>query len=291
MRRGVGKINEERVCIDSLVQHLRGLEEASVITAQEELNDPPDYWLSIGAQRFAVEVTSIVADQGYAALCRVLHTSVKEQCDSSIVGTYALEVFRRPLIPKRGSVQWRALVSHIVSSLKSMSCSSEAGAVALLRDKDGSLTLVKVGEAGRKVGLLSTEAKWEGEMLEELSELLADRVETKRVKIEKKGVLGTCPDVILALYDAYGYADIETAQQALASVQGYDWLHSIYWVAGFSKRQNALYPDSPGRSGTFLYSKNQAWCSHAAPNSGRTHRCAAPPVRPQTYEPTMLSRT
>jgi hypothetical protein len=76
MRRGGNKIDEERVCIDSLVQHLLALNEI-LIDTEREPEDPPDFWLSLGSRRFAVEITSIVADQGYAALCSALHSTIK----------------------------------------------------------------------------------------------------------------------------------------------------------------------------------------------------------------------
>jgi hypothetical protein len=51
MRRGSDKIDEERVCIDSLIQYLKGLDASSCIEAQEDPDDPPDYWLTVGKHR------------------------------------------------------------------------------------------------------------------------------------------------------------------------------------------------------------------------------------------------
>lgn len=103
------------------------------------------------------------------------------------------------------------------------------------------------------------EPKWEGEVEEELSSLLGAAIEKKQKKVAQKGILNTCDGIILALYDAYGFSDIETARQAFSRLQGYEWLHSIYWVASFTDRPNILYPDNPGRYGEFLYSKDSAW--------------------------------
>ncbi len=48
-------------------------------------------------------------------------------------------------------------------------------------------------------------------------------------------------------------------KQALLKVQGYEWLHSIFWAASFTDRSNTLYPGKPGRGGVFLYSKKEEW--------------------------------
>ncbi len=88
---------------------------------------------------------------------------------------------------------------------------------------------------------------------------MKDAIEKKRSKIEKKGVMRVCPDVILLFYDAYGYGDIADAARALSRIKDYDWLHSIYWSASFSNCPNVMYPESPGRAGGFLYSKNEIW--------------------------------
>jgi hypothetical protein len=104
MSHGPNRIDEERVGIDSLVQHLKGLEAVSCVLAQEEPNDPPDYWMWVGGHRFAVEITSITTDQEYVAGCRSLAHAIKarHESDSPVAGTYAVEVFRQPGIPKRG---------------------------------------------------------------------------------------------------------------------------------------------------------------------------------------------
>jgi hypothetical protein len=45
--------------------------------------------------------------------------------------------------------------------------------------------------------------KWEGEVEKELAQLLEVAVAKKLKKLQKKGVMNDCPNVILALYDAY----------------------------------------------------------------------------------------
>jgi hypothetical protein len=271
MRRGDNKIDEESVCIDSLVQHLLGLHE-SLVKIEREPEDPPDFWLSLGCRRFAVEVTSITADQSYAALCKHLHSLIKKLC-IGFPGTYVIDVFRRPDIPKRESKQWKALVAEMTAIIRDMSASLATNEIVVLSDRGGSLSLSKLKPEGSVVGLMHMpEPKWEGDVQVELSSLLGAAIKRKRERIAKKHSADQCDGVILALYDAYGFGDLDAARQALSRLQGHEeWLHSIYWAASFMDRLNLLYPESPGRFGEFLYSKEEAWQS--APNPG-----AAPDV-------------
>ena len=102
-------------------------------------------------------------------------------------------------------------------------------------------------------------AKWGGEVREELSRLIQKRIEVKWELLKKKGVLDQCPNVILLLYDAYNYGTIEDVRKAFLNIKGYEWLHSIFIALSSSDALNRLYPDSPGRKGVFLYSKNKLW--------------------------------
>lgn len=111
-------------------------------------------------------------------------------------------------------------------------------------------------------------AKWEGEVQAGLARLIQNAVSSKRSKLEKNGVPQQCGDSILCLYDAYGYGDTEDAQVALRNVRGYYWFHSIFWAAASfvdlsagtpQVRRNELYPQEPGRIGSFLYTRKDRW--------------------------------
>lgn len=262
MSRGSRKIDEERVCIDALIQYLKEVCDSSCIEAQEEADDPPDYWLKVGEHRFAVEITSIVEDQGYDALCNSLYGSIKAQIKSgdSFPGNYAVEFFRRPEIPERWMREWKKLVAYAATKIRGLAGSNPGSESRVFQDKGGYITVSKWTDEGSVVGMCRTpEAKWEVEVQDELSKLLKQAIGKKFQKLQKKGVMAVCPDVILLLYDAYGYGSIETTQSAVLNIKGYDWLHSIFWAASFSDRPNIIYPDSPGRSGGFLYSKCEGW--------------------------------
>ena len=65
-------IDEELVCIDSLLHHLKENLGYLDVLVEREQNDPPDFWVTVSGQKFAAEVTSIVNDQAYIGLCENL---------------------------------------------------------------------------------------------------------------------------------------------------------------------------------------------------------------------------
>jgi len=261
-RRASGRINEEYVCVDSFIQHLREIDSRQEITYWDEPNDPPDFWVTIAGVKYAVEVTSIVNDYGYDALCYELLETIRleSQSNNGIKGGYALKIVRRPEIPGRRTTDQRKLVSTAATRIREMSnalCGAES---CLLKDMNGYLGIRKMSDHGAKIGLFRMPAaNWEGEAQKELTQLFKDAIDRKLVALEKKGVLHQCSNIILLFYDAYGYGDIEDVQKAFLNVQGYEWLHSIFLALPFSDIPNKLYPDTPGRRGVFLYSRNEKW--------------------------------
>jgi hypothetical protein len=261
-RRASGGINEEHVCVDSFIQHLREIDNRQEITYREEPNDPPDFWVTIAGVTYAAEATSIVTDYDYDVLCKklikIIHS--ESQANNGIKGVYALKIVRRPEIPRRRTTQWRALVSIAATKIREMSDSPCEAESCLLKDANGYLAIRKCSDQGSTIGLLGTPAmKWEGETQWELSQLFKKAIETKRERLQNKGILDLTSNIILLFYDAYGYASIEDVRKAFLNVQGYEWLHSIFLALSFSDIPNKLYPDTPGRRGVFLYSRNEKW--------------------------------
>jgi len=267
-RRAPNRINEEYVCIDSFIQHLKEIDSGQVITYCEEPEDPPDFWVTIAGVTYAVEVTSIVADYDYDASCNKLIKDIRLEYGTNniIKGKYALTIRRRPDIPRRRTTQWRTLVSTAATKIREMSNAPCGVESRLFEDANGYMVIQKMSAQGSTIRLCGTTAKWEGEVQGELPQLFKKAIEKKREgfkkkreQLEKKGVLDWDPTIILVFYDAYGYGYIEDAKQAFLKVQDYEWLHSIFLAVSSSNMPNALYPDTPGRRGVFLYSKNKQW--------------------------------
>ena len=131
------KIDEELVCVDSFVQRLKEIDSDQMITVCRECNDPPDFWVTIAGRKYAVEVTSIVVDQHYHAPCKKLEESIQAalEASNSIQGTYALDVRRRPELPRRGTTLWNQLITKALQTLQTMSNAPTGTAIPLLKDK------------------------------------------------------------------------------------------------------------------------------------------------------------
>ena len=145
--RKTGSMKNE-FCIDSLVQYMRKLPGCPDVSFREESDDPPDFWLSVAGREFAVEVTAITTGADYHNRTRELLQAVKEDSPSDCTwqGAYALQISRRPEIPKRNSKAWKQLVAQASSTISSL-VSQPAGTVrTLLSDGRGKLQIVKLSE-------------------------------------------------------------------------------------------------------------------------------------------------
>ena len=169
----------EIVSMEALVEYLKQKGAHRSIQYRRAEDDPPDYWLSIDGDTFAVEETSAADEPTIARIAKQ----------------------RRQ------------------------------------------------GTQGGVVGI-----KWEGEAQDGLAKLFEDSVETKRAKLEKKGVPQQCRKIILLFYDAYNFGDASNSAKALQRVPGYEWFHSIFRAPPDWSR-----PHDGHRIAVCLYSKEARW--------------------------------
>ncbi len=259
-KRNSGRIDEEMVCADSLLHCLKDQCGCQNVIIESEHNEPPDFWFTIEGVRYAGEVTSIVTNQGYSALCGKLEDAVLEEATKAgrIVGTYILQFTGRPSIPWRNPRKWRELVELAVQFITDSAEIRDPEDLCLLEDSDSHLEICKFHAEGGKVGMIEpSDLKCGGAIHDDLRKLIENRVTEKRKRLEKKGI--PCQAAILLLYDAYGFAETGDAEKALADVPDHDWFHSIFWAASFANRPNELSPADPGREGRFIYSANPRW--------------------------------
>lgn len=273
------RIDEEIVSVDCLAHCLTRVHGCNCdVQRVPQGCDPPDFWMTVDGERFAVEVTSIVTNEGYRAICKTLKDAIKTammECPGTS-GTYALVVSGHPALPKKKG--WHDLVSRALcfaSATRDVPCTEKQ---YLLQDGRNRLTIQKLSNQRTTVGLVGMDgAKREGEVVDELRKLMHDKVVKKREKLENKAVLAECSRIILVLYDAYGYGDIEDAQKALLQVEGHDWFHSVFWAASFTDRANELSPANPGRLGDFLYSGDGRWWQRPWAASACSLDCSGTP--------------
>lgn len=261
------RIDKEIVSVDCLAHHLKEVHGCDCDVHRVPADsDPPDYWMTVDGESFAVEATSITveAEIAYADDCKKLKNDVNKAAGAlgNNIGTYALVIRGHPKIPgkQKGGQGRRNLVCQAVGFIRDTQGAPSPQEQPLLEDGRSRLTIQRLSDMGATVGLVrSPGAKWEGDIQDQLRELMNCKVVEKRQKLENKGVPAECSRIILVLYDAYGYGDIEDAQKAILQVEGREWFHSVFWAASFTDRLNELSPGEPGREGGFIYSKEDRW--------------------------------
>jgi hypothetical protein len=262
MRKESDRIDEELVCIDSFVQYLRQNIGAQEIIVEREKEDPPDFWVTIENVKYAVEVTSIVSDYGYDALCQGFENEIESEAKNRNIlkGNYALVIMGKPEIPKRMSKDRKILLDKAIAYISNTDSQPSAMRQKLFDEAGRYIAIEKLSDTNASVGLVGhIGTKWEKEAKEELFHLIQERVIQKIATLERNVDSNFHNNLILLLYDAHGFCGKKATLEACQRVQGKEKFHSIFWAASFSNKPNTLYPDSPGRNGFFLFSINNDW--------------------------------
>lgn len=255
------RIDEELVCMDALKYALETKGKATVGLPKRSRpgSDPPDFWVEVNGREMAVEVCSITEFQTYESHCRQLARCIEMKARNSDVlrGTYLLIIRRRPQIPKlnRKRLSEPYCIAHqYINDNREVEVADE---VVLFQDDNGEIQLKKIHVRNAPIGLIHVTVEFEGQTIEKLAELIDSACRSKTDKLLKKN----CPpsEAILALYDAYGFADSQTVKSAVALLDTRYNFHSVFWAASFSPRENILYPKEHGRGGAFLWSTVSEW--------------------------------
>lgn len=254
------RIDEEIVSVDALKHVLCTRCGCQEVQLRRNDHDPPDFTVTVDGEQFPTEVTSIVSRQQYHAQCKEFAKAIRDRANfrGVLSGQYAFIVSGLPLIPKPATRSGREVLDAAVAYIQDASLQTDSSELQLTKDVGGKIGIAKVSANGSVVGVLWTPpAMWEGEIHTQLSELIQQRVDAKRRKLQDVGI--SSGKALLLLYDAYGYGEPNDAAAAMQHVNGYDWFHSIFWAASFTDRKNTTYPTVPGREGLFLFSSNPAW--------------------------------
>ncbi|MDD5468346.1 MAG: hypothetical protein PHS96_11110 [Anaerolineales bacterium] len=254
------RIDEELVSVDSLKHVLCTHCGCKEVFLNREQHDPPDFTVTIDGEIFPTEVTSIVWHQQSLAQYEEFVKAIRDCADSLgiLSGTYAFKVSRLPCIPKPTSKNGHQLLDVAVQYIDNTQQQGVSPGVQLAQDRSGKISIEKVSASGSSVRILwSSPAMWEGDIQNQLATLIQRSVDDKKRKLQGTGI--SFQRALLLLYDAFGYAEPEDVVAAMQQVNGYEWFHSIFWVASFLDRKNTTYPEEPGRDGFFLFSINTSW--------------------------------
>ncbi len=253
------RIDEERLCMNCFVDYLKHQIGSREIQAKREPKDPPDYWLKVDGKKFAVEVTSLTKNAGYFPRCKRLAKAIETEAKDNgwLCGKYILDILGKPEIPKMNSPAWMEIVKESLNYIDQTMNLSGADKRILKRDSKGVLGMEKLSNNGAYVAMLGSNAKFGGQIQEELREIIQEAISMKRSIFQ--GFLSHCPEIILLFYDAYIYADIMDVCRAFKDIEGIDWFHSIYWVQGLKRNAKKSSNENIYSRGYFLFSKDKSW--------------------------------
>lgn len=253
-------IDTEKVSIDALVHFLVSEKCCEKVLIDEELDDPPDFWMTVAGERFAVEVTTITNDYTHEDHRNQLREAIEKECRKADCphGVYMLGVTGRPQLPSARTKRGRETIQKAVNEVLTLGKRSITAPV--FEDETGQLHIKRSLGGSSKFHLAPmVECWWAGEYDSNLLKLFQTAIDKKIGKLEKKGVLEKCDQAILAFYDAFLFSDMEDAVGVFKQVERVEFFHSVFWAASFTDRPNIRYPNEPGRGGCFLYSKNPQW--------------------------------
>jgi hypothetical protein len=220
---------QERFCRDEFDSWLRKRYPDTGIVWQDEANDPPDFWLMLNGQRYAVEVTRIVDEQergDTAALWQLVERAEKDAQEAGELSGIYVVVFNGR-IDKLGKLRnamtatLRELVRETAALEKFSPTPIEVSGRVLCKVEKHS----PHGSVLAPVGGAVDSGSWEGEIREKLSELL-QRAFGRKCAIPTKMKVPT----IIILYDVYRLASRKTFIECLQAIPQARIFHTLYVV-------------------------------------------------------------
>jgi hypothetical protein len=257
------KREEEEYCKAKFDEYLKGLGLSLVIkwcpVAQKD--EPPDYYLYLYGDKYAVEVTVLVESINVGtlklsriAILRYLYQFVKDieleaKRRNILHGTYVVTIHK----PIENFDFQKDIIQNNLFSYIDGTQNFENAPKFIAYDVDRQT--VKIQKANNKrntISLLPIVGKREWEMAIDISNILEEAI------IIKKGKLGKINlPKILILYDAYNTASKDQYFDCLSKLPLLASFHTIFVVSDFE--------------GNFvLYTENADWLSNPNTNSGYT---------------------
>ena len=213
-----------------------------------QAEEPPDYWLSIGTQRFAVEVTTLVTEYSQAGktpaseigigasiarLCEAIEASAKEA--GILRGLYVL-CFEPPFdnfFPSKRAIadQAREFIAKTKDSPQTgfMPCRAPEGQQFLIQK-----TSAQTCGVGHAMG--SSSGGWAGDVEIQVQSLLDQVIAEKAGKLE-----GVKEPKILLLLDEYFCADATVHERCCKNVKAAPSFRAIFLVTE-AERVSRIYP-------------------------------------------------
>ena len=195
--------------------------------------EPPDYYLWVEGQKFAVEVTSIVemlplepnpvSSVGVSSALRTFVDKIEAQAKQQgiLQGVYVIS-----LQPLHHFQQVKDLLSRLLLQyIRETRSVDKAPSQVVFQQRHARWAIQKIAGGGDNnyVGeIISFDGKWEGEAFQELCVLIQRALSTKATKLRRL----TLP-IILLLLDRYHYVDPPEWQACVQRLFGCQQFHTV----------------------------------------------------------------
>ena len=249
------KKHSEELCKNSFDRFLKNLLPYSSISWEDvpQKCEPPDYYLCIDDNRYAVEVTILMKKVNVGKKHKPLpHRRISEnlQCfikndiesiardNNYLCGTYWVS-FSEPI--KNFPNNKRKIQSSLLSYIRKTQNLNNAPCQVVYKTGRQDCEIEKTGDRDDKVciGISLTTSKWDGEINSEVYQLLDESIGKKVYKLRNI----SCPKILL-LHDQYLFACSQKYKSFILSISSRFSFHTVFLVENKSKSL-LLYSQDP----------------------------------------------
>ena len=196
--------------------------------------DPPDWFLTLGKNRFAVEATSItdLINIGHSIVpspsvnfalsdfVDELETRAKER--GILSGGYCVALAPIPNLHEHKE----DLLSKFLQYIEDTQNISSPKELSLGYVRHNNISIRKFNSDQNYIGeVIQFDAKWEGEAKDALNEYLKNSLDTKKSKLEQIN-----EPIVLLILDAYQHSDITAWKDAINSIPSRNNYAVIAWI-------------------------------------------------------------
>ncbi len=212
--------------------------------------EPPDWYLTVGQTRYAVEATSITeyvktpeAELSSASISASLSAFVNEVEESArqqgiLSGAYIVSLCPIPDFP-RNRAKFRNDLLDYIRQTQSLSSAPEH-VLGYVEHQRVSITKAHAGD-DYVAEMISFGAKWGGEAQQELTRLISDTLTTKARKLCDLSV-----PIVLLLLDAYNYSHLA------------DWIPAVS-MCTIKAHFSCICRIAPSDRSTILWANSPEW--------------------------------
>lgn len=220
--------------------------------------DPPDFYLTLGKVKFAVEVTQTeirreptlgkgkVLDKTYREAHKNFVKEVEREAQRSKIlkGTYVVH-FQKPVIGTNFQRTTKCLLQDLLNYIENTKDLKDTSKKNISYQGSRVCWVRKVNNQSDKVLPFFTWFEWPDspENISSVCEILQYAVTTKKQKLEVRNIL---EPKILLLYNVYPFAEQKTYKHCIGNIHSLDFFHSVF-VVQFD------------RSGFFLHTCDKKW--------------------------------